>query len=196
MPLLSLEPFVFPETLLQPGPKVEAGEKPWRVLFTRPRMEKNLVRRLLAREISFFLPLYEHRLPSQGRVRSSYLPLFPSYVFLKGDHQDRQNALETNLVSHCIEVADQGQIQEDLERVYQAVTSVLELTPEARLQPGTPVRVIAGPLAGLEGTVLRRGKQLKFQIAMRFLQQGVSVEMEHWMIEPIDEPFRTKERQG
>ena len=60
------------------------------------------------------------------------------------------------------------------------------LTPEDRLKPGALVEITSGPLAGLEGKVLRRGKQLKFIVEVQFLQSGVSVEIESWMIEPKD----------
>jgi transcriptional antiterminator RfaH len=48
------------------------------------------------------------------------------------------------------------------------------------------VEIISGPFAGLEGKVLRRGKQLKLFVEVRFLQQGVSVEIESWMIQPLE----------
>lgn len=181
MPLLALEPTVFPDNLFTEG--LHEGE--WFVLHTRPRAEKSLARRLLARNLGFFLPLYEHCTRSQGRVRSSYLPLFPSYLFLKGDRAARLQALETNLVVHCLSVADQGELHEDLTRVHQAQQSDSELAPEARLKPGAQVEVIDGSLAGLQGKVLRRGKQLRLVIEVRLLQQGVSVDIEHWMIRPL-----------
>ena len=46
------------------------------------------------------------------------------------------------------------------------------------------IEITAGPLTGLEGKILRRGKQLKFFVEVQFLQRGVSVEIESWMFEP------------
>ena len=47
MPLLPLEPFIYPPDLLTKlGQTVEATEK-WWVLYTRPRAEKVLARKLL-----------------------------------------------------------------------------------------------------------------------------------------------------
>jgi transcriptional antiterminator RfaH len=56
------------------------------------------------------------------------------------------------------------------------------------LQPGALVQIIRGPLAGLEGKILRRGKRLTFVIEVHFLQRGASVEIDRWMIEPLDSP--------
>src|SRR5262249_50586851 len=156
MPLLDLEPFVFPETLLQ-GPIDLAGRRHWWVLHTRPRAEKSLTRRLLGRSVSFFLPLYHKQCRMGGRLRSSSLPVFPGYVFLYGDPQDRRYALETNLVVRPLEVNDQQELHDDLRRVHQLVLSGSPLAPEERLEPGSPVEIISGPLAGMEGKILRRG---------------------------------------
>jgi hypothetical protein len=49
------------------------------------------------------------------------------------------------------------------------------MTPESGLLPGTPVTIDRGPFAGLEGTILRCGKQLN---------QGGSVEIHGWMRRP------------
>jgi transcriptional antiterminator RfaH len=179
-----LEPFVFPDGLLT-GPVVDldpAGR--WLVLHTRPRSEKALARRLLNRGVSFFLPLYQRKWRSRGRMQCSHLPLFPGYLFLHGDEGARLHALETNLVARWLPVPDQARLHHDLARVYRLIVAEAPLTPEDHLLPGTPVEIIQGPLAGLEGTVIRRGKQLKVFVEVQFLQRGVSVEVESWMLQP------------
>jgi transcriptional antiterminator RfaH len=195
MPLAALETCLYPESLLAATSEVTSSPeisipttdemKPqWWVLHTRPRTVKTVARKLLAREIGFYLPLYEHRLPAAGRVRSSYLPLFPSYVFLFGNGEQRRQALETNLVVQTLPVADQPRLTSDLQAVRRILESRQNVTPEERLQPGTPVRIVAGALAGLTGVVTRRGRQLHFVIEVRFFAQGVATEIESWMLEP------------
>lgn len=188
MPLLPLEPFVFPDDLLdQPslpaGPSAEpAGH--WWVLHTRPRAEKSLARRLLRSTTPFFLPVCKRQWRHRGRLLRSYVPLFPGYIFLRADSQAVFKTLETNLVARVLPVQDQAQLHSDLARVYCLIATDAPLTPEERLKPGALVEITSGPLAGLEGKVLRRGKQLKFIVEVQFLQSGVSVEIESWMIEP------------
>ncbi len=187
MPLLPLEPFVFPDDLLdqsdQPAAAQE-GSAPWWVLHTRPRAEKSLARRLLRATTPFFLPLCKRQWRHRGRLLCSYVPLFPGYVFLRADSQLVFKTLETNLVARVLPVPDQAQLHGDLARVYCLIASDAPLTPEERLKPGALVEITSGPLAGLDGKVLRRGKQLKFIVEVQFLQSGVSVEIESWMIEP------------
>jgi transcriptional antiterminator RfaH len=186
MPLLPLEPFVLPEDLLlHPAPPLDSPRR-WWVLHTKPRAEKSLARRLFSKHVPFFLPLYHHQWRSRGRLRSSYLPLFPGYLFLHGDLQDRLHTLATNLVARAIPVEDQRQLYADLVRVHQLVVTGAPLTAEARLEPGSPVEIIDGPFTGIHGKVLRRGNQLKLFVEVQFLQRGVSVEIENWMVRPLD----------
>jgi transcriptional antiterminator RfaH len=190
MPLLPLEPFVYPDSLLlAPAavPSHESGPR-WWVLHTKPRAEKALTRKLLQRGVPFFLPLHKRQWRNRGRLHSSYLPLFPSYVFLQAEHEGASRTLETNLIARILPVEDQKRLHSDLARVYSLITSGAALAPEDRLEPGTPVEITSGPLAGLEGKVLRRGKQLRFVVEVQFLQRGVSVEVESGMIQARQEP--------
>ncbi len=190
MPLAPAETCLFPERLLEnPQPGADDAAR-WWVIHTRPRAEKALARRLLGREVGFFLPLYENRLAGGGRVRSSYLPLFPGYIFFHGDDEDRRLALETNQIAQMLVVPDQKGLFTDLQHIRQLLETRHNLTPEQRLQPGTKVRLIAGAFAGMTGTVIRQGRQLRFVVAVSFLQSGASVDVEGWMIEPLEESFR------
>jgi transcriptional antiterminator RfaH len=200
VPLLPLETFVFPELLLSDrqdeppslGPDV-AGTGVgvlWWVLHTRPRAEKALARKLLQREVPYFLPLNKRQWRHNGRLHSSYNPLFPGYVFVRGEHGAISTTWETNLIARILRVDDQEQLQVDLRRIYYLITSGLPLSSEDRLTPGTWVEITCGALAGLEGRVLRRGRQLKLIIEVQFLQQGVSVEVESWMIQAKSEHLR------
>jgi transcriptional antiterminator RfaH len=188
MPLLPLEPFVFPDDLLeQPAADPEESAR-WWVLHTKPRAEKSLARRLLRSSTPFFLPLCKRQWRHRGRLLRSYVPLFPGYVFLRADSPFVFRTVETNLVARVLHVEDQTQLHSDLSRVYCLIATDAPLTPEERLKPGALVEITSGPLAGLEGKVLRRGKQLKFIVEVQFLQSGVSVEIESWMIEPRSTP--------
>jgi transcriptional antiterminator RfaH len=184
MPVLPLEPYLYPATLFGPSAESDGPASAWWVLHTRPRAEKVLARHLWNRSISFFLPLYQRERLFRGRVLTSYLPLFTGYVFLRGNEQSRLQALKTNTVAKAIPVNDQAQLSADLTRVYQLMASGAPLAPEDRLRPGSWVEITSGPLAGLEGKVIRRGKRLKFVIEVQFLQRGASVEIDGWMIEP------------
>lgn len=184
MPLLPLEPYVFPVGLLTDSQPSCAQGEAWQVLHTRPRAEKALARRCLERRQSFFLPLCarEKRLP-RG-IQKSYIPLFAGYVFYHGTREDASRLLETNLIANVLRITDQNGLREDLQRIYRLIQTGRTLTPESRLQPGAQVRVISGPLMGLRGSIIRNNKTAKLTVMVSFLQQGASLEIDSAMVEP------------
>jgi transcriptional antiterminator RfaH len=60
------------------------------------------------------------------------------------------------------------------------------VVPESHLEAGVHVRVRSGPLAGHEGTVLRRRGDTRLLVAVRFLQQGASVQIDECDLERLD----------
>jgi transcriptional antiterminator RfaH len=148
------------------------------VVHTRPRAEKALARQLLRRSVAFFLPVWRRQWAGHDRTLSSSLPLFPGYLFLWGQGDARGAALETNQAAQVLPVGDQQRLGQDLLRVRQMMDAGLPLTPEGQLEPGTPVEITAGPLTGLCGVVLRRGRRCHFVLEVQLLQRGVSVELE------------------
>ncbi len=182
MPILPMEPYMAPDDLFINPTVLELDSSDWWVLHTRPRAEKALARQFTARNLSFFLPLYQHQWRNRGRLFRAHLPLFPGYIFLRGDGDTRRSALETNQVVRTLPVADTTQLRSDLVRVYRMMQAGMLLAPEEQLLPGAAVEIIAGPLTGLEGKIIQRGKQMRFFVEVQLLQRGVSVEIEGWMI--------------
>jgi len=184
MPILDREPSLFPEDLLENPPS--DPEVRWWVLYTIARQEKALTRDLLARQVPFYLPLIKKTVVRRGRPQVSYLPMFRGYVFICATEDQRVRTLKTNRVSRVLEVKDQEQFLHDLRRVARTIASGMPLTVEARLTRGDRVRVRHGPLAGLEGEVIVRRGKTRLLVAVHFLQQGASVEIDDFLLEPLD----------
>lgn len=183
MPLLPLEPFLYPHDLFTSG----AGTQPrgrWWVLHTRPRAEKTLARKLWALQNAFFLPLLRKEWQNRGRSFTAHIPLFPGYVFLCGDDGARLAALQTKQVVRVLECPEGERLAADLGRIYCLMESGAPMAPENRLQPGMPVVLTSGPLVGLEGKIVRRDRRARFVIEVDFIQRGASVEVEGWMLQP------------
>ncbi len=185
MPILVREPDIFPSDLFD-RPAIENGAT-WWVLYTMSRREKQLMRCLHTAEISFYAPLVRQRKRSPaGRQYVTYATLFPGYVFLKGDDDQRRAALTTNCVSRCISVSDPARLTHDLQQIRRLIEAEVPLSTEKRLEPGERVRVSSGPLIGLEGTVIRRHGDRRLLVAVQFLQQGTSVQLDDFAVERID----------
>jgi len=190
VPILPAEPDVYPDDLfdlpeLEMPPALTGSQ--WWGLYTLPRREKQLMRLLRAMEIPFYAPLVPRRTRSPGgRVRTSYVPLFASYAFLYGTDASRIQALTTNCVSRCLSVAESDRLTHDLKQIHRLIVSDAALTPEARLESGMRVRIKSGSLAGLEGVVVERRGEERLLIAVEFLQQGVSVQLDDFLVERVD----------
>ena len=145
------------------------------------------MRGLRALQIPFYCPIIPHRTRSPaGRMRTSYIPLFSNYLFMCGDGFARYRALQTNLISKTIEVADGLELTRDLRQIQRLIELGAPLSIEARLQPGARVRIKHGPLAGIAGVILKREGQSHLQVAVNFLQQGASVKLEDFQVEQVD----------
>lgn len=183
MPILTRETDLFPETLLHNPP----GDGAWWVFFTAPQREKRLMRELLARGLSFYGAIAPKKnRSSNGRVRTSYVPLFPNYVFFCGTEEERILALKTDLVLQSIPVNDGKKLAADLLRLKLLIETGLPVSHESKLEAGRRVRIKSGSLLNHEGTIIqRRGCDL-LVISVDFLQQGASVLLEDFQVEPID----------
>jgi transcription antitermination factor NusG len=186
MPILPVEPDIFPNELLERAGDLSLADGQWWAMYTLARREKELMRRLRGLEIPFYSPLVHKRTRSPGgRVRESYVPLFASYVFLYGTQQQRYQALTTNCISRSLSVPDPEGLTHDLRQIRRLIELDAPLTVEARIEPGRRVRVRSGSMAGLEGTVTKRRGRDWLVVAVEFLQQGASVLLEDFQVEPL-----------
>jgi len=141
---------------------------------------------LLAYQVPFYLPLVKKTSVTRGRSTTSHVPLFSGYVFLYGSEEERVLSLKTNRISRVLTVDDPGRLFHDLRQLRQLISSNAPLTVESRLVPGNRVRVRHGPLARLEGIVLTRRGKTRLLVSVDFLQRGASVEVDDFLLEPID----------
>ena len=186
MPILPKHRDTFPDDLLEAAGSPAGGPGRWLVLYTLARREKDLMRRLEAAAVPFYAPMIPRRLKSAGgRTRTSFVPLFPGYVFSLADEDQRRTALATNCIARWIPVGDERMLVDDLRAIKRLVDTEQPLSPEARLEAGQPVRVRSGPLVGIEGMVVKRRGTERLIVAVRFLNQGASIELEDVDLEPL-----------
>jgi transcriptional antiterminator RfaH len=184
VPILASQTDIYPADLLDDR-SLQCGERRWRAIHTRPRQEKALARELEQHQVSFFLPLVPKRSRVRGRVFESQIPLFAGYIFTFGDEFQRQQTLRTNRVVHSLDVQNQSQFFCELRNLRALIAADAPLTLERKLQPGRPVRIKSGPMQGIDGTIItRRGKELLL-VAVTLLQQGVTVEIDDFQVEPL-----------
>ena len=179
-------PSMWPEDLLDES--VEDFSDPdlrWWVMYTKSRQEKALARDLFGHQINFYLPLVRHTKIYGRRKIHTDEPVFAGYLFMYGTEDQRVDSLKTNRISRILDVLDPQALRSDLSQLRQLIASNAPLTVESRIRPGNRVRIKRGQLAGLEGTVLYRRGETRILIQVDFLQQGASIAIDDYLLEPI-----------
>lgn len=171
----------------QQFPGKEAGD--WFVLHTRSRQEKAVAHTLSAMGIAHFVPLVRQPRYYGNRKFIVELPLFPSYVFLRGTKVNAFEINQTKRIAQIITVSQQDILDNELRNLFLAVESGAELDPYPYLTAGNRVEVRSGPFRGLQGMVDGRVRLNRIILQVTMLGRAVSLEMDAALLEPIKDDW-------
>ena len=156
------------------------GNLAWYAIRTRSRHEKLVHQQLGSRGLEAFLPLADRRRQWKDRWKTVSFPLFPGYCFARFPYQDRLSVLTAvgvvqilGINGHATPVPDH-----EIDAVRQLVTCTLPLDPHPYLREGMEVEVMRGPLAGVRGMLVHKGRHARFVVAIHLIQQAASVELD------------------
>ena len=158
----------------------------WFVLRTKSRQEKVLAGELRSRGIANFLPLITCTKYYGGRKAMVELPVFPGYLFLRGDVDQAYEADRTRRVAQIIRVSDQTKLDQELRNIHLALCGNAPLDPYPYLKAGVRVEVSAGPFRGLQGVIETGGRRDRLILQVEILGRAVSLEIDGSLLEVID----------
>lgn len=170
-----------PARALSPGLPVG-----WHVLHTKSRQEKTLATFLASRQIAYYLPLVRSIRFHGHRKAVVDAPLFSGYLFLWGTREQAFEADRTGRVAGIITVNDPAKLTHELESVRLALTSRVPLALYPRLKKGLRAEVKAGPLKGIQGVIVGRGRNSRFFLNVTVLSQSAELEIDASLLEPVD----------
>lgn len=159
----------------------------WYAVQTCANHEKRVETQLRQRTVEAYLPLYGSvRRWGDRRVRLE-LPLFPGYVFVHLALQDRLRVLQTPSVVRLVGFSGQPAAlrDEEMEALRQGLTHQVRMEPYPYLKVGRRVRVRTGPLAGLDGILVRKKNGSRFVISLGLIMRSVAVEIDVGELEPV-----------
>ena len=161
------------------------GSGRWWVLHTRARNEKQVAHALAEQRVRHYLPLVSVRHTYAKAKVTFRVPLFPSYVFLCGDHGDCDKARRTNRIASILHVEDQEGLRAELWQIHRVVEggNAVELFPA--LQAGQRCRITRGALQGVEGVVVRHAGRCRMYLSVSTLGQSAMVEVDAALLEPV-----------
>lgn len=186
MPILAREPDLFPDDLLSMS-IVTPQDESWFAMYTMARREKELMRQLRQQKISHYGPLVANRSRSPaGRIRTSWVPLFSGYVFVRGDEVQRHDAVSTGCISRCLRVTEPELLVADLQQIRLLLEKGEDIHPEPRPVVGRTAVIRRGAMAGLRGTVTKVQSGHRLTVIVNFMQQGASMLIDEADVDLVD----------
>jgi len=156
----------------------------WRVLWTHSNCEQLVHEQLAAKNFELFLPTVEMWVRRGGVRRLSRVPLFRGYLFLRHGI-DTAAYVEVCKARGLVRVLGERWDQLDavpdpeIEAIKRLVRSGLPMLPHSYLQEGQRVRITRGPLADVEGILVRvNPKKGLLVVSVNLLRRSVAVQLD------------------
>jgi transcription antitermination factor NusG len=159
----------------------------WYALWTKSRHEKHVRDQLAEQGIEPLLPLVKRISQWKDRKKQIEIPLFPGYCFARFSWEDRYHALRAHGVVRVIGNCGKPEPIPDheIEAIIKLMTHTLPYDSHPYLREGMQVRIIRGPLEGVEGVLSRKEKRNRVIIAIHLIQQAAAVEVDSADIAPL-----------
>ena len=151
----------------------EIQSRTWYVLHVKPRTEKQVDEYLAALRVFHYLPVFKKVYKVQRRRVVRYLPMFPGYVFTRLASDERRRVMETKQIVHTIKVTSPRPMIHQLRQIRRAVMLPVDLKVVQNFEAGEYVKVVSGPLRGVEGQVIRRGAESKLILSVDILGRAL-----------------------
>ena len=161
----------------------------WRVLWTHSNCEQLVCDQLAAKGFDLFLPSVEAWSRRGGVRRLSRVPLFGGYLFLR-HAMDKASYLEVYKARGLVRILGERWNQlavvpdSEIEAIQRFLGSGLPILPYPYLREGQRVRITRGPLADVEGILVRANpKKGLLVVSVDLLQRSVAVHLDCTMLE-------------
>jgi transcription antitermination factor NusG len=159
----------------------------WYAVSTRSNHERRVAVQLAERGVENFLPQYESVRRWKDRKVHLKIPLFPGYVFVHLALRLRLRVLQVPGVACLVSFAGRPAAvpEEEFAKIRGFLKQGLRAEPHPYLKAGRRVRVRSGPLAGMEGIVLRRKNACRLVISLELIQRAIAVDVNSTDVEAV-----------
>jgi transcription antitermination factor NusG len=155
-------------------------------VYTISRHEKQVVQQLQYRAIDCFLPLYEVLRPWKTGPELVQFPLFPNYLFVNADAEERRQVIQLSSVLNIVgNRANPLPLSDDEIAQLRQSMATGRAEPHVYLTLGARVRVVRGPLTGAEGVLVRKKAFTKIVLTIAAIMRSFAVEVSSTDVEPI-----------
>jgi transcription antitermination factor NusG len=156
----------------------------WYALQVRPNQERSVASKLRELGVEEYLPYHIQPLRTVGKYVQKESLLFPGYVFC---NLNLDVGPKLYYVTGILRILGYGKHPSpiddaEMQAVRSLAASSLFIESHPYLYPGVRVDVVAGPLAGISGTLLRSSNS-NFVVSLPLLQRSLAVVIPpEWMM--------------
>jgi transcription antitermination factor NusG len=191
-----LLPFILPD--FKPYESVASWPGVWVLACTEPRHVTRCQNAIEAAEIPCYVPYVRAYKIERRQRRKVALPLFAGYIFACVDceHSDIVTPDERRYaagrvregwgVIDAIEIVNQRQFVQEISHIQRA----LAVNPDIDLHPemieGCRVRILHGPMEGVEGVIESRGQRSRIAIRLTILQASAVMDVDPENLELVN----------
>jgi transcription antitermination factor NusG len=164
----------------------------WYAIYARHQHEKTVAQILTIKGFETLLPLYQSARRWKDRTKVLSLPLFPCYIFVKGGLERRLDILTTPGIYAFVSIAGHPTSipSAEIEAIQRIVESGARMEPHPFLKCGDSVRVKWGPLAGIQGILVRKKDVCRLVLSVEMLGQAAALEVDSLLVERLNGEHR------
>jgi transcription antitermination factor NusG len=162
----------------------------WYAIWTRSHCERLVAQQLLAKGFQPFLPEMAVRARKAETTPIVQRPMFPGYLFLKHS-MEKRSYIEILKARGVVRILEGGWnrlttiADEEMTAIERVIDSGASIMSHPYFQQGDHVRVIEGPLAGVQGLFVRDKKNRgRLVVSVKLLQTSVAIEVDCDFVEP------------
>lgn len=172
----------------QAFPRCASSTAQWMAVYSKTNHEKTVAAELGLRGFEVFLPTYLETHVWSDRKKKLELPLFPNYLFVRAESRERVGILRCPGVLGIVSngTADASIAEVEIEGIRRVLGFGRNVSPSPVLQRGERVLLEAGPMKGLEGTVIRHRGTARLVVSVSMLDRALSVDVEMAWIRTCD----------
>jgi transcription antitermination factor NusG len=164
--------------ILHPEAQGFIDSSAWFAVKVNVRSERAAAEALRLRGFEEFSPVFTRARRYKDRVKLVEQAVFPGYVFCRCTLNQKRAVLSATAVKYLVSFG--GLPAAIPEEEISAVRAVVNAGgwPLPFLATGDRVTVTGGPLAGVGGMIIRRGKSHEFVVSISLLQRSVALKID------------------
>ena len=163
-------------------------KRAWHVFYLRPRNERIATRLISNQGYEVFCPVIQKIKRWKNRQRRIvYLPLFPNYLFVYTYPHELFAVRSFSQVINFVSFSGKPSVlsEKEVYGIQRMLKLGAPLTVETQFSRGEQVRIVAGPLKGHEGILVKRRNKSRFGIRLKAINHAVFIDISQSDLEKL-----------